>query len=758
MLEAKALKPVTQYGKIIGYRLKDTKGNEMDVASSAIIDAMKNNKVKISNLTINSAGNLAMIKEDEVIKEAKPEQPKKDEVKPVTLSEARRIEVQKTGTTDNYGKLGRMNHLVKVLNEARKVYEQGKDEIMSNYEYDKLYDELEALEKELGTVLANSPTINIGYEVVSELPKETHKEVMMSLAKTKSTDDIKGFVGSKEAMIGWKLDGLTVVAYYRNGLIEKAVTRGNGTVGELVTPNFKQFKNVPHKIPYTGEVVIRGEALITYSSFNKINEKIPDGEKYKNPRNLASGSVRQLDSRVTASRNVLFKAFTLVNTEQIGIKTVEESYSWMKQQGFDVVDSVKVNSSNVEKAMEAFSNKVKSGTLDEPVDGLVITYNDIAYGKSLGATAKTPRHSMAFKWEDETAVTTLRDIEWSASKTGLLNPVAIFDPIDLEGSTVSRASVHNVSILVELGLGYGDKIKVYKANMIIPQISENLTRSATCEIPTECPVCGGMTEIHEDPNSGVYTLYCTNPECPAKGSRLLKHFVSRDAMNIDGISDSTLNKLMEYDIIDGSFASVYRIYKHPEIINIEGFGQTSFMNMVNAINKSRKVKLHNLIYALSIPNVGLQTAKVICQHFGNDLKKTVTASYLDLSSIEGIGDVIASNFFNYFHNKENVDAFIDLLGELDVIQEEVKKADANDPIFGKTFCVTGKVYIFPNRDAVKAIIESRGGKLTGSVSKSTDFLVTNDTTSGSRKNKAAAEFGIPILSEQEFIDKFNIEV
>lgn len=754
MIEAKALKPVTQYGKIVGYRLKDTLGNEMDVASGAIIDAMRNNKIKIDNLVINSAGNLAMIKVDDNNKQNVNKVEVKQEIKKVDHKE----EVKTEKKLESNSKIDRMNHLVKVLNEARKVYEQGKDEIMSNFEYDKLYDELVVLEKETGTTLANSPTINIGYEVVSELPKETHDEVMMSLAKTKSIDEIKGFIGGKEAMLGWKLDGLTVVAYYKDGLLVKAVTRGNGTVGELVTPNFKQFKNVPHKIPYNGNVVVRGEALITYSSFNKINEKIPEGEKYKNPRNLASGSVRQLDSRVTAGRNVLFKAFTLVNTEQIGIKTVEESYKWMKNQGFDVVESFKVTSSNINTVMDRLSTRVKSGKLDEPVDGLVITYNDIAYGKSLGATAKTPRHSMAFKWEDEEAITTLRDIEWSASKTGLLNPVAIFDPVDIEGSTVSRASVHNVSILAELELGYGDKIKVYKANMIIPQISENLTKSATCEIPSYCPVCGGPTEIHEDPNSGVYTLYCTNTDCPAKGSRLLKHFVSRDAMNIDGISDSTLNKLMEYDIIDGSFASVYRIYKHPEIVNIEGFGQTSFMNMVNAINKSRKVKLHNLIYALSIPNVGLQTAKVICQHFGNDLKKTVTASYLSLSSIEGIGDVIASNFYNYFHTKENVDAFIDLLGELEVIQEEVKKADTNDAMFGKVFCVTGKVYIFPNRDAVKAIIESRGGKLTGSVSKSTDFLVTNDTTSGSRKNKAAAEFGIPILSEQEFIDKFNIEV
>lgn len=481
MLEAKALKPVTQYGKIVGYRLKDTHGNEMDVSSNAIIDAMKNNKIKITNLVINSAGNLAMVKDaimDEVAKKVEAQKvvsqtPKATEVKQKEVDTATKVENKSVETGDKYAKIDRMNHLVKVLNEARKVYEQGKDEIMSNFEYDKLYDELTALEEELGTTLANSPTINIGYEVVSSLPKETHQEVMMSLAKTKSIDEIKGFIGGKDAMLGWKLDGLTVVAYYNKGLLVKAVTRGNGTVGELVTPNFKQFKNVPHKIPYTGNVVVRGEALITYSSFNKINEKIPEGEKYKNPRNLASGSVRQLDSRVTASRNVLFKAFTLVNTEEIGIKTVEESYDWMKKQGFDVVESFKVTGANIDSVMTSLSTRVKSGKLDEPVDGLVITYNDIAYGKSLGATAKTPRHSMAFKWEDEVVETRLRYIEWSASKTGLLNPVAIFDPVDIEGSTVSRASLHNVSVLYDtLGQPYvGQRIGVFKANLIIPQIA-----------------------------------------------------------------------------------------------------------------------------------------------------------------------------------------------------------------------------------------------------------------------------------------------
>ena len=742
MIKAKALKPIKNGSEIVGYLLRDMNGTEMKVQSSAIIAAINKKAIDIENLRVNSEGKLVMV-EDAV----------KDVVKDTNLS----TNVASTELKMDSNKISRMHQLVKILNEASKAYYQDASEIMSNKEYDKLYDELVDLEAELGIVLNNSPTINIGYEVVSALPKEEHQEVMMSLAKTKELSEVKSFLGNKDGMLGWKLDGLTVVLTYNNGELTKAVTRGNGTIGELVTSNAKHFKNLPSKIRFKGNLVIRGEAIITYTDFNKINEKLIDDEKYKNPRNLASGSVRQLDSKVTASRNVHFHAFTLVSAVGKEFKTVDETYKFMRELGFEVVESKKVNESNIEAIINLYTNAVKNKKIDFPVDGLVITYNDIAYGKSLGATAKTPRHSIALKWEDEVVETRLLDIEWSASKTGLLNPVAIFEPVEIEGSTVSRASVHNVSILLGLELGFGDRIGVYKANMIIPQISENFTRSDTCEIPDYCPVCDGETEIRKDPSSGVYTLYCTNPDCPAKGNRLLKHFVSRDAMNIDGISGSTLEKLGEYGIVD-TFASVFRLGQHPEIMDIEGFGETSFNNMVNAINKARNVKLHNLIYALSIPNVGLQTAKIICSNFGNNLEKTVTASYMDLASIDGIGDVIASNFFNYFRNKENVDNFIDLVGELNVIQEEVKKADAEDKMFGKTFCVTGKVYIFPNRDAVKALIESRGGKLTGSVSRSTDFLITNDTGSGSRKNKAAAEYGIPILTEEEFIKEFEIEV
>lgn len=737
MLKATALNKIVKNGKIVGYRLRDTNGQEMDVQVQPIIAAMKAGKIEFDNLVIKD-NTLVMIEKT--------------------------VENKKT-TVDNNTEtdpIKRIQYLVKVLNHARMVYEQGKDEEMSNFEYDKMYDELEKLEKENNYILPNSPTQNIGYEVVSALPKETHPEKMMSLGKTKDLEEIVAFAGNHDVAIGWKLDGLTVVVTYEGGKLVKAVTRGNGEVGELVTPNAKQFINLPQRIPFDGKLVVRGEATITYSDFEKINARLADDEKYKNPRNLASGSVRQLDSRITAQRRVRFTAFSLVEMidtqgKKANLPLVSDTYREMQRLGLDVVESTVARGQDILKVIAERTARVQNKKLDQPVDGLVITYNDIAYGKSLGSTAKSPRHSIALKWEDECVETRIRDIEWSASKTGLLNPVAIFDPVDIEGSTVSRASVHNVSIFASLELGYGDRVTVYKANMIIPQILDNLDRTSTCVIPDTCPVCGGPTEIHEDPSSGVYTLYCINDDCPAKGNRLLKHFVSRDAMNIEGISGATLEKLGEFGIID-SFSSVFRLNRHPEIINIEGFGLASYSNMLNAIDKARTVKLHNLIYALSIPNVGLQTAKVICKHFNNDLKKTVTADYLTLASIPGIGDVIASNFYNYFHNKENIDEFIDLLKELNVVQEEVKQADKNDNMFGKTFCVTGKVNIFPNRDAIKTIIESRGGKLTGSVSKSTDFLVTNDTGSGSRKNKAAAEYGIPILSEIDFIKMFNITV
>ena len=758
MLEAKAIKEIRKNGVVVGYRLRDAANSEMDVNSKAIVDAIKNKRISISNLKLTDDGQLMLIgsqTSDSVKPTSIKDEKKESLVKPV---------LEKKNSVTEQADVARMHELIKVLNNARKVYEQGTDEVMSNYKYDELYDELEALEHKLGTVMSNSPTINVGYEIVSDLPKKKHDSPMLSLDKTKDRDELVGFLGDKQGVLSWKLDGLTIVLTYINGKLAEAVTRGNGEIGEIVTPNAKQFKNIPHEIPFKGKLVLRGEATISYTTFKKINDTIAlADEKYKNPRNLCSGSVRQQNSAITASRGVEWRCFEVVSAEGVNLSNyVTEQFKFADSLGFVTVDYMLVDRKSLKEAIDKFEEILKEHKMDVPSDGLVLTFNDKAYGKSLGRTAKYPRHSKAFKWKDETAETNLIDIDWQVGKTGKITPVAVFEPVDLEGSTVTKASLHNLSIMIDLlGQPYaGQSLKVFKANMIIPQVLEATKLSNTNAvrkifIPGACPCCGCNTTVKEDPNSGVLTLWCTNPYCDARGNRLLKHFVSRDAMNIDGISGSTLEKLESAGIID-SYASIFRIQQHPEIMEMEGFGLTSFQNMVDAVNKARNVKLYNLIYALAIPNVGLQTAKLICKNFNNDLKATVTANYMSLAGIPGVGDVIATSFFEYFHDKEKVDEFLDLLKELNIIKEEVKQADANDPINGKTFCVTGSVYIFQNRNQIKDIIESHGGKLTGSVSKSTNYLVTNDTTSGSRKNKAAQEYNIPILTEQEFIDKFNL--
>ena len=726
MVSASAINPLLKNGVTTGYRLKDENGTVMDVPCEKIIAAMSAGMINITNLEITSDGKLVVKKKEE------------------------------NTSSPKQAKMKRMYELVAKLNEARRVYEQGKDEVMSNKEYDALYDELNDLENELGTVLNDSPTINVGYEVVSNLPKETHNTPMLSLGKTKERGDLVSFLNSHEGVLSWKLDGLTVVLTYANGELQKAVTRGNGTIGEVVTNNAKTFKNVPRRIGYNGNLVLRGEAVIKYSTFERINS---NGE-YKNPRNLCSGSVRQLDSSITAARDVNWYIFELVECDNTVSNNYDEQLNWLSTLGFDVVENRVVNASNINDAVNAFENELKSGQFDIPTDGLVLTYRDRAYGNSLGRTAKTPRHSMAFKWQDEEAESQMLDIEWQVGRTGVITPVAIFNPIDIEGSTVQRASLHNLSVLLELMAQpfVGQRIKVFKANMIIPQISwaeyqEN--PSNIIPIPGTCPCCGEETRVHEDPVSGVLTLHCENPDCGEKGNRLFKHFVTRDAMNIDGISGATLETLSDCGIIT-DLPSIFHLAEHQdEITNLEGFGFKSYYNMVQAIEKARNVKLANLIYALGIPNIGLATAKMICKYFGNDMKSTVTASYEQLINIDGIGDVIAQSFADYFADKDNADQFVRLLKEVNIIHEEL----SNDTsMAGVTICVTGDVYIFPNRRAVKDIVENMGGKLTGSVSRSTTYLVTNDTTSGSRKNKAAQEYGIPILTEQEFIDKFNIQI
>ena len=641
----------------------------------------------------------------------------------------------------------RIKELVNVLNEAAKVYYSGTDEIMSNYEYDKLYDELLKLEEETGIVLSASPTQRVGYETLSELQKETHESPMLSLDKTKSVEALADFTGAHKSVLSWKLDGLTVVLTYNGGELVKAVTRGNGYVGEVITQNAKVFKNLPLTIPFKGNLVLRGEAIITYSDFEKINAEITaEEDKYKNPRNLCSGSVRQLNSEITAKRNVNLIAFALIKAEGVDFNnSVEEQFRWLEAQGFDVVERVMVTAADMQDKVQYFADRVKSN--DFPSDGLVMMFDDIAYGESLGATSKFPRNAIAFKWQDETAVTTLREIEWSASRTGLINPVAIFEPVELEGTTVSRASVHNVSIVKELQLGIGDTITVYKANMIIPQIAENLTKSGSAVIPSECPVCGGRTEVVQ--SAGAMTLYCTNPECQAKHIKKFEHFVERNALNIEGISEQTLEKFIDNGFIK-EFSDIYHLDRYKDdIISMEGFGVKSYEKIIESVEKSRKTTLANVIYGLGIEGIGLANAKLICRYFEESVDKVIECTEDELLMIEGIGDVLAKGFRRYFEQPDNVLVFRNLVKELDIV---VEQREDNTPISGKVFVITGSVNHFANRDELKAYIERLGGKTTGSVSAKTHYLINNDVNSNSSKNKKAKELGIPILSEEDFLE------
>lgn len=639
-----------------------------------------------------------------------------------------------------------MKELVERLNRAAKTYYQEDREIMSNLEYDTLYDRLAALEKETGTVLANSPTTNVGYEVLETLPKEEHESPMLSLDKTKDREVLREFVGEHKALLSWKLDGLTIVLTYENGELQKAVTRGNGVVGEVITNNARVFQNIPLKIPYQGRLVLRGEAIITYKDFERINESIEDVDaKYKNPRNLCSGSVRQLNNEITAKRNVRFYAFALVNAQDVDFHNSREyQFQWLLEQGFEVVEYRMVTGDVLDEAMDYFSDAAASNNF--PSDGLVALYDDIAYGDSLGSTAKFPRNALAFKWADEMRETHLLEIEWSPSRTGLINPVAVFEPVELEGTTVSRASVHNISILKELELGIGDAIKVYKANMIIPQIAENLTRSGRLEIPHTCPACGRDARIRKE--NDVEALYCTNNACPAKKIKAFTLFTSRDAMNIDGLSEATLEKFIARGFLR-DFGDIFEIEKYrEEIVAMEGFGEKSYENLRDSLEKARDTTLSRVIYSLGIPNVGLANAKVLCRHFDNDIEKIRCADAEEISAIETIGPVIAGNMTAYFSDVENNKRLDHLLSYLRIAKEEAK---GGQRFAGMNFVITGSVERFANRSEMKAFIESLGGKVTGSVTGKTNYLINNDTTSGSSKNKKAKELGIPILSEADFL-------
>ncbi len=643
-------------------------------------------------------------------------------------------------------KRDRIVELVELLNKAAYAYEQEDREIMSNYEYDALYDELSALEKETGFVMAQSPTVRTGYEVLSELPKERHVAPMLSLDKTKDKEALKAFLGDKEGLLSWKMDGLTNVLTYRGGELVKAVTRGNGEIGEIITNNAKVYKNIPVKIPYQGELVLRGESIITYSEFERINAEIEDvTAKYKNPRNLCSGSVRQLNNKITAERNVLFYVFALISAEDMEFATRSEQFAWLKSLGFTCVEQRPVTKDNMDEAVAYFSEQVTKN--DFPSDGLVLSFDDLEYSKSLGRTAKFPRDSVAFKWQDETAKTKLLEIEWSASRTGLINPVAIFEPVELEGTSVSRASIHNVSIMEGLKLGAGDEIEVYKANMIIPQIAANLTRSGTLKPPCTCPVCGEPTRISTE--GDVKVLYCTNAGCLAKKVKAFTLFVSRDAMNMEGLSEATMEKWINEGFLKEP-ADLFRLAEHREqIVAMEGFGEKSYENMIASVEKARSTTVARLLYALGVPNVGVATAKLISKAFGQDIEKIRHATTVELTEINGVGDVMAEAYVEWFSGEENQKQLDHILSEIHLEQEE----STADAIWeGKTFVITGSVTQFKNRNELKAHIEERGGKVAGSVSKNTDYLINNDNMSSSSKNKTAKELGIPIITEAEFLE------
>lgn len=642
----------------------------------------------------------------------------------------------------------RQTELTNLLDKACRAYEQEDTEIMSNYEYDKLYDELKALEAESGIVLSNSPTVRAGYEVLSSLPKFRHEKPCLSLDKTKSVDDLSSFLGEKCGALSWKMDGLTVVLTYSDGQLIRAVTRGNGEVGEIITNNARTFKNIPARIPIKGELTIRGEAVIKYSDFEIINDQIDDPDKkYKNPRNLCSGTVRQLNNEITAKRSVFFFAFSLEDLKDDGIKfdTISSQYEYLESLGFDVVEYKIADGKSIYEAVESFKSKIE--TNDFPTDGLVLIYDDIAYGQSLGMTSKFPRNAIAFKWKDETATTKVVEVLWQASRTGLINPVVVFEPVSLEGTTVTKASVHNLSVFEELELGYGDEVDVYKANMIIPQIAANHTRTATIKPPCTCPVCGESTV--ENKTEGAKFLMCPNPNCLAKTIKKLSLFVTRDAMNIEGLSEATLEKLVDLSLIHRA-SDLYELANHKDdLYKIEGFKDKSVNNLLDSIEKSKNVNIENFVYALGIPGIGLSNAKALCKAFAYDPEAILNGKVEDFACIDGIGEILANNITEYFSDDKNVDEYKAILSHLNLLQKEKV---TNGAIENKTFVITGSVYMFANRSELKTYIEDRGGKVASAVSANTDYLINNDVTSNSSKNKKARELGITIISEKEFMD------
>ena len=643
-------------------------------------------------------------------------------------------------------KKARIKELVEILNKAAKSYYVDAVEIMPNIEYDKLYDELVKLEKETNVVLSNSPTQNVGYETASELPKKAHESPMLSLDKTKSVTELEDWLGDNEALLSWKMDGLTIVLTYRGGELVEAVTRGNGIIGEVITNNAKNFQNVPLKIEYKGELILRGEAVIKYSDFKRINESISDADaKYKNPRNLCSGSVRQLNPAVTRERKVYFNVFNVVKADDIDFENSKaKQFEWAKNEGFDVVEYKFTNRESLANDIADFESRIADN--DIPSDGLVLLLDDIALGERLGSTAKFPRNAMAFKWSDERQTTKLKYIEWSPSRTGLINPVAVFEPVELEGTTVSRASLHNVSIFEELMLGVGDEISVYKANMIIPQVYENLTKSNTEKVPKICPACGKDTTIKKDNESKV--LLCTNPDCQVKHIKQYALMASRDALNIDGLSESTLEKFLSKGFIK-SDSDLFHLDKFKdEIINMDGFGKRSYEKLISALDEAKNTTVSRFLYSLGIAGIGSANAKMIAKYFDNDIDRIISASKDDLLEIEGIGEVLANSIADFFRSERNIENVESLRK---ILKFEKEESVGGDKLSGKVCVITGSLQHFSNRNELKELIEKNGGKVSGSVSSKTNYLINNDTASNSSKNKKAKELGVEIISEEDFL-------
>ena len=640
----------------------------------------------------------------------------------------------------------RIKELVEILNKAAKSYYVDAVEIMPNIEYDKLYDELLELEKETNVVLSNSPTQNVGYEIAGELPKKAHESPMLSLDKTKSVEDLREWLGDNKALLSWKMDGLTIVLTYRDGELAEAVTRGNGTIGEVITNNAKNFQNIPLKIEFEGELILRGEAIIKYSDFKKINDAIEDASaKYKNPRNLCSGSVRQLNPAVTKSRMVYCNIFNVVKADGIDFENSKaKQFEWVKNEGFDVVEYKFTDGKSIADDIAEFESKIESN--DIPSDGLVLLLDDIALGERLGSTSKFPRNAMAFKWSDERQVTKLKYIEWSPSRTGLINPVAVFEPVELEGTTVSRASLHNVSIFEDLMLGVGDEISVYKANMIIPQVYENLTKSNTEKVPDTCPACGSHATIKQDNESKV--LLCTNPDCQIKHIKQYALMASRDALNIDGLSESTLEKFLSKGFIKND-SDIFKLDRYKdEIVNMEGFGKRSYEKLMAALEEAKHTNVARFLYSLGINGIGSANAKMIAKYFDNDIDKIITAGKDELLEIEGIGEVLANSIVEFFKDSKNIENVKSLR---EILIFEAEESAGSDSFAGKVFVITGSLEHFTNRNELKELIENNGGKVSGSVSSKTNFLINNDTASNSSKNKKAKELGVEIISEEDFL-------